>query len=95
MEFSNQKKELLEQGNRLLGFVKKKNLGMDTIVDILEEPHLSELNEWFFDVEEFVERNGLDVHKRRLTDADRIINGERVSVERITSIISIIDRINN
>lgn len=90
------KDELIKKGNLLLSFVEKTTLGYNTMVDILDEKHIKELEEWYCDVEEFVERYGLECHKEDLDNNSWIINqGRRVSVERIKKIISILNRISN
>ena len=96
MDLKKQKESILERGNYLLGFTSKKNYGWDIIEDVMDEQHIAQLKEWFLDAEEFVEMYGLECQKERFKSSSCIINqDERVSVERINNILSIIERIDN
>lgn len=94
MDFLKYKIGLINKGNQLLGFVKKKNFGMEIIEDVMDDEHLKELNNWYQDVEEFSERYGLQCQRERIEANSWIINGEKVSVKRIKEIMSQLERIN-
>lgn len=95
MDFIEQQNNLIDRGNNLLGLVKTKDIGEDIIFNVLDNEHIEELKKWHIDIEEFVEKYGLEVHKMRLFSNSWIINqDERVSVERIKAIISILKQIN-
>lgn len=87
------KTDLISQGEKLLSCVKKHNIFGADFADenCMDNDDIKRLQTWFERVEEFVERYGLECQKNRLTDNSWIVNGERVSVERIKYILSIIE----
>lgn len=94
MEFEKLKEQLISNGNQLLSFVTKKDFGMGIIEDVMTNQHIEELNDWFLRAEEFVELYGLDCQKERFDASSWIINqDERVSVERIKTILSLLESI--
>ena len=92
MEFEEQKSKLIEKGKQLLGFVTKQDKGWGIKVDVMDDEHRNELNEWFYNAEEFVERYGLDCQKERLNGIG-LINGKQVNVPGVNVILEIIERI--
>jgi hypothetical protein len=92
MKFEEQKSELIEKGKHLLGFVTKQDRGWGIKVDVMDDAHRNELNEWFYSIEEFVERYGLNCQKERLNGID-IINGKQVNVAGVNVLLEIINRI--
>lgn len=89
------KDDLIRQGKELLSCVKKRNVFGTDFADenCMDDDDIKRLQTWSERVEEFVEKNGLECQKNRLTDNSWIVNGERVNVERIKYILSIIENV--
>lgn len=89
------KDDLIRQGKELLSCVKKRNIFDPDFADenCMDKTDIQKLLTWFERVEEFVEKFGLECQKNRLADNSWIVNGERVSVERIKKILSIIESV--
>lgn len=89
------KTDLISQGEELLSCVKKRNIFGADFADenCMDDDDIKRLQTWLERVEEFVEKQGLECQKKRLADNSWIVNGERVSVERIKYILSIIESV--
>lgn len=89
------KEQLIEEGNALLACVKKAYLhGNDTPKeDVMDKDNIEKLVKWQEQVEDFVEKYGLNTQRERLVDCSWLANGSRVSVERIKRVIEILDSV--
>lgn len=92
MEFTEQKQMLLDKANCLLKFVKQKEM-FGGIHDVMDDEHIKALEEWLIDAINFVEKYGDCSINNDFKANTWIINGERVCVERINKILSIIENI--
>ncbi len=89
------KEQLIEEGNAFLTCVKKAYLhGNDTPQeDVMDKENIKKIIKWQEQVEDFVEKYGLNTQRERLTDCSWLANGSRVSVERIKRVIEILDSV--
>lgn len=92
MEFTEQKQMLLDKANCLLKFVKQKEM-FGGIHDVMDDEHIKALEEWLIVAKEFVQKYSNDSINDYFESNSWIINGERVSIERIDKILSIIENI--
>lgn len=83
---------LLDKANCLLKFVKQKEM-FGGIHDVMDDEHIKALEEWLIDAINFVEKYGDCSINNDFKANTWIINGERVCVERINKILSIIENI--
>ena len=92
MKFTEQKELLLERCEQLLKFVKQKEMFGGTH-DVLDDEYINRLEEWLIDAIDFVEKYGDCSINNDFKANTWIINGERVCVDRINKILSIIENI--
>ena len=92
MKFTEQTELLLERCELLLKFVKQKEMFGGTH-DVLDDEYINRLEEWLIDAIDFVEKYGDCSINNDFKANTWIINGERVCVDRINKILSIIENI--
>lgn len=92
MKFTEQKELLLESCEQLLKFVKQKEM-FGGPHDVLDDEYINRLEVWLIDAIDFVEKYGDCSINNDFKANTWIINGERVCVDRINKILSIIENI--
>lgn len=94
MKFTEQKESLLERCEQLLKCVYKKDIGwLNGEEDVLDDKYIIELLNWHKDADYFIREFGTNRTKDDFKTIPAITDGQRVSVERINEILSIIERI--
>ena len=89
------KEQLIKEGNDLLACVKKAYVhGVDMPqADVMDQVNIDKLNDWHEQVEDYVEKYGLNTQRDRLADCSWIVNHSQVRVERIKRIIKILESV--